>query len=148
MECPFCSPEINHSVFYESAEMLAICNIAPVLPMHSLVIPRRHVESIFELSPEEFGKFFRFAYEVTLMLNRVTETVGFDWSLQESEEAGQTVPHLHLHIIPRKPGDLAQPGNWFAQLEKSKHYLSDSKERHRLNKEQIAEMVNLIKRKL
>lgn len=148
MKCPFCSAEIKDSVFYESAGMLAIYNIAPILPGHSLVIPRRHVESIFDLSAEEFDEFFRFAKEVTLILNKAFESQGFDWSLQESEEAGQTIPHLHLHIIPRKPGDFDQAGDWYPQLEQSRTTVPGSDMRSRLNSDQIIEMVQHIKKGL
>lgn len=146
IECPFCSADIIHSVFHESRGMLAVYNIAPILPGHSLVLPKRHVESIFELSQEETGDFFSFAREVTHMLNKAFGTRGFDWSLQESEEAGQTIKHLHLHIIPRKPGDLDQPGDWFPQLEQSKNSSEGSESRPRLSKNQIMEMVQYIKK--
>ncbi|MGH9510307.1 MAG: HIT family protein, partial [Terriglobales bacterium] len=49
-------------------------------------------------------------------LTQIYAADGFDWTIQESEAAGQSVPHLHLHLIPRTRGDLPDPSGWYPRL--------------------------------
>lgn len=81
----------------------------PISPGHSLVIPRRHVRSLFELNEEE-----RLA--VLELLERAKERVaaqhrpdGYNIGINDGAAAGQTVMHLHVHLIPRYRGDVADP---------------------------------------
>ena len=108
--CPFCNESIQSSVFYETRDFMAVFNIAPVLPGHSLVIPRAHHTSILSLSDEELTDFFKTARSALLILMKAFHTEAFDWSIQEKPEAGQTIEHLHLHIVPRVMDDLLHPG--------------------------------------
>ena len=142
--CPLCSPKIRDHIFSESGAMMAIYNIAPILPGHSMIVPKRHVESIFKLNDEELVDLFRFSREITHLLMNVFGADGFDWSLQESEAAGQSVSHLHLHIIPRQTGDLKQPGDWYAMLEKQRHTLIDNPGRKKLSLEEMKNTVAYI----
>jgi bis(5'-adenosyl)-triphosphatase len=147
--CPFCSTGIENQVFLGNKNMLAIYNLAPILPGHSMVIPRRHVETIFDLNENELAELFRFSRKVTALLMKVFGGEGFDWSLQESEAAGQSVTHLHLHIIPRKPGDLARPGDWYAQLEEQRRAaVIDDKGRKPLSSNEIKNVITFIKNHL
>ncbi|MGB4205219.1 MAG: HIT family protein [Bacteroidales bacterium] len=144
-DCPFCSPSIEDHVFMETTDMLAVYNISPILPGHSMVIPRRHVESVNDLSDNELDLLFRFARKVTKLLVSFFKAEGFDWSLQESEAAGQSIYHVHLHIIPRKTGDLEQPGDWYSRLQESKKELIDNSLRRKLSKKEISEIVTSLK---
>jgi len=145
--CPFCSAEIENQVFLGTESLMAVYNIAPILPGHSMVIPRRHVETIFDLNENELAEMFRFSRKVTELLMKVFDCEGFDWSLQESEAAGQSVAHLHLHIIPRKPGDLARPGDWYAQLEEQRRSaMIDSPGRRPLSSDEIKHVITFIKK--
>jgi len=144
-DCPFCSPLIEDHVFMETTEMLAVYNISPILPGHSMVIPRRHVESVNDLSENELDQLFRFARIVTKQLITFFKAEGFNWSLQESEAAGQSISHVHLHIIPRRPGDLEQPGDWYSWLQESKKELIDNPLRRKLSKKEISEIVSSLK---
>jgi bis(5'-adenosyl)-triphosphatase len=145
-DCPLCSPKIRDHIFRESSKMMAVYNIAPILPGHSMVVPKRHVESVFGLNDEELAELFRFSREITHLLMNVFDSDGFDWSLQESEAAGQSVNHLHLHIIPRKDGDLNRPGDWYALLEKQRHTMIDSPGRKKLSPEEIKSTVAYIQK--
>jgi len=136
-DCPFCHADIKRSVFAEEGQFWAIYNIAPILPGHSLVIPRGHVRSIMELSEEELGRFMTFARRVTKTVLEAFAASGFDWAIQDAEEAGQTVPHLHMHIIPRTPNDLPHEGDWYNKLEQSKAQAIDSKDRPNLAPDQL-----------
>ena len=81
----------------------------PVSPGHSLVIPRRHIGSFFEATPQERD-------EMLALLDAAREAAlaefrpdGFNVGINDGAAAGQTVPHLHMHLIPRYRGDRADP---------------------------------------
>jgi bis(5'-adenosyl)-triphosphatase len=73
------------------------------------------VSSLLALTDIELNRLFQLAHQATVILLEVFEGEGFDWSLQDGEVAGQTVPHIHLHIVPRKRGDLLD-GDWHRQV--------------------------------
>jgi bis(5'-adenosyl)-triphosphatase len=117
--CPFCNTDNQSLAFASTAENIAIYNLSPILPGHSLVMPMKHVTSLFELNEEEISAFFSFARKVTAFLCGIYKCDAYDWSLQEGEEAGQSIKHLHLHIIPRKPDDMTTDEDWYGKLKLS-----------------------------
>ena len=131
--CLFCSNRIIGKSFYSTLQFSAFYNIAPILPGHSLVVPNRHVESLFELTDQELAEIMLFARKTTQVLKSVFTCDGFDWTIQDGVSAGQTIPHLHLHIIPRKPHDLPEGMNWFSKIASSENQMLDSSLRERLN---------------
>jgi bis(5'-adenosyl)-triphosphatase len=139
--CPFCNTNILDAEFAESENFRAIYNRAPILAGHSLVIPKRHVTGLMDLNESELCEFVAFGRKSLKILLRAFNARSFDWSIQEGEEAGQTVPHLHLHLIPRKPNDLTRPGDWYSQLCKSRPVIIDSESRLKLTPDQMKEMV-------
>ena len=143
MYCPFCDKGSSES-FLSSENFLAIYNIAPVLPGHSLVVPKRHVESLFMLTDEEVAEFMLMGRNVAKLLTTALNTDAFDWAIQEKEVAGQTVPHLHMHIMPRKVGDLPNPGDWYQELEKSEQHI-DSASRKKLKPAEMDKIIHLLK---
>ena len=66
---------------------------------------------------------------------------GFDWTIQGGESAGQTVDHLHLHVIPRKRGDLPSPGDWYPRLRASESEAIDSELRPHLTDTELLDAV-------
>ena len=116
MGCPFCAPEAADITFMESYRFRAVVNVAPILPGHSLIIPKRHVASLLGLSDDEVVEMVELSRRAVALLMRFYGSAGFDWTIQESEAAGQSVPHLHLHLIPRRRGDLPDPGDWYPRL--------------------------------
>lgn len=67
-------------------------------------------------------------------------TDAFDWAIQEKEAAGQSVAHLHMHVLPRKIGDLPDPGDWYQALEKSHQTDIDTFKRFKLSEQQLLEL--------
>ncbi len=131
--CLFCKKEIANKSFYSSKQFRAIYNIAPILPGHTLVIPDSHYESLFELSDIELGDMMIFARKVTAVLKSVFQCEGFNWTIQDGVSAGQTVPHLHLHIIPRKPLDMPEGNDWYRNIPLNEKQMLDSEHREHLS---------------
>lgn len=144
MECPFCRKTAT-DFFLETKSFAAIYNIAPILPGHSLVIPRRHVESLFELTDSELAEFMRLGRDVARLLKQVLQTDAFDWAIQEKEAAGQSVAHLHMHVVPRRIGDLPNPGDWYQALEKNAQLPIDSASRNRLSRTEMDAITSRLK---
>ena len=131
--CVFCSKAVTDKSFYSTSKFSALYNLAPILPGHSLVIPNIHYESLIELSDQDLGEMMIFARKVTSVLKSVFNCDGFDWTIQDGASAGQTVPHVHLHIIPRKPKDLVDGNEWYSKIPESEVQMLDSENRERLN---------------
>lgn len=144
--CPFCDGSINKAAFYESDNFLIIYNHAPILPGHSLVIPRIHIESILQLSPALRSELMEISCKGINMLMKVFSAKAFDWTIQEGSEAGQSIPHLHLHLIPRKENDLQDPGDWYPKLKESMgDKRIDSCDRPKYSLDEIIKIVEFIK---
>jgi bis(5'-adenosyl)-triphosphatase len=143
--CPFCDPSIGSSVFYETAGFISVFNIAPVLPGHSLVLPKAHHTSLLALSDKEMTAFFKTARTTLLILMKAFHTEAFDWSIQEKEEAGQTIGHLHLHIVPRVKNDLLNPGHWYPLVQRNDVDMIDSLARPRITAEEMSLIVSKLK---
>lgn len=93
-------------VFAENELAFAFPTNIPITPGHSLVVPRRVVKSMNELTPEEVVSLFALVDKVKASLARVLGAEGFNCAWNEGgKEYGQSVPHLHIHIVPRTPGD-------------------------------------------
>lgn len=126
-ECPFCDEAINEAVFAESTHCRAVYNRSPILSGHSMVIPKAHYSSVLELPEEIYSDMMRFMRRVSNGLLKAVEASGINWTLQEGEDAGQTVDHMHFHLIPRQPKDLPEPGDWNPRLQEKETIDSDKR---------------------
>ena len=143
--CAFCNGSIDKAVFAQEGDFLAIYNAAPILPGHSLIIPRSHVPTLLDLEDSEIAEMVGFSRVVVGNLIHTFRASGFNWTIQEGVTAGQTVPHLHLHLIPRSEGDLPEPGDWYPRLRKSLAKQIDSDDRPRLGSDEMAAVVARIR---
>jgi len=108
-ECLFCSIDPSR-VIAENLIAYAIRDAFPVTDLHTLIIPRRHVEGYFDLSDDE-----KVGCDQTL--SKVREQIlieddlvtGFNVGINVGRSAGQTVFHCHIHLIPRRDGDTTDP---------------------------------------
>lgn len=98
-------PEIKERSFAENNTAWAFLTNIPITPGHSLVSPKRVVETMEELTDEEVLDIFALAAVVKKALRKTYGTEGFNMAWNEGKEYGQSVPHFHLHIVPRMPGD-------------------------------------------
>ncbi len=92
-----------------SDDARAIRDKYPLTDGHTLVVPRRHVASLFELSDEEQAAVWRLAGVVRADLLRTHSPHGFNLGVNDGEMAGQKVMHAHVHVIPRYRDDAADP---------------------------------------
>jgi histidine triad (HIT) family protein len=107
--CPFCRilvGELPSSPVLEEDLVVAILDIRPANPGHTLVMPRRHVESFTDLTPTEVEQMALAGQRVAAALKRRFDSCeAVTFSLADGAAAGQDVPHTHLHVVPRRTGD-------------------------------------------
>jgi diadenosine tetraphosphate (Ap4A) HIT family hydrolase len=106
--CPFCSLLRDRLVF-ESELALAIRDGFPVSPGHTLVIPRRHVASFFETTPDEQTAMLKLLNLARIDLDHRHHPAAYNIGINDGHAAGQTIPHVHIHLIPRYAGDRDDP---------------------------------------
>jgi ATP adenylyltransferase len=108
-KCVFCCLDKSR-VIHESRLFFVIRDAFPVTQMHSLVIPKRHVVSYFELNLDEANELPRIVKDMrSSLLNEDPKISGFNIGINDGEDAGQTVFHCHIHLIPRRHGDASDP---------------------------------------
>jgi diadenosine tetraphosphate (Ap4A) HIT family hydrolase len=106
--CAFCSlPTARY--LGENEHALWILDAHPVSPGHSLIAPKRHVESFFETTPEEREAMLSLLDRAREHANQQHSPSGFNIGINEGPAAGQSVPHISVHLIPRFPGDTDAP---------------------------------------
>ena len=108
-DCIFCNLEASR-IEDENKLFLVIKDLYPVTEGHTLIIPKRHVPSFFELTSEEQASFLEMLHAQKQKLASMDETItGFNVGINDGEDAGQTVMHCHIHLIPRRNGDMENP---------------------------------------
>lgn len=107
-DCPFCRLVLNR-IWVESEFAVAFFDGFPVTEGHTLVIPKRHVASLFDLADEEQAAVWKLVAQVRPKLVDEFQPDGFNVGLNDGTSAGQTVMHAHVHIIPRRKGDVNDP---------------------------------------
>lgn len=101
-QCAFCNPSVvNYQKFYESETILGLFNYRPLMQGHVLIIPRRHVERLEDLHPEEFVAIAGAIKKIHKAFNQAYKKNDYLLVLQNGKDGGQTVPHVHFHMIPR-----------------------------------------------
>jgi len=105
-DCPFCHPG---TTVLQNALAFALFDKSPVTPGHMLLVPRRHVAGWFETTADERRDLLALADEAREWLLRERAPDGFNLGVNVGVAAGQTVFHVHLHLIPRYKGDVANP---------------------------------------
>ncbi len=107
--CVFCHMPRRRLV-EENQQAFAVRDLFPVTALHTLIIPKRHVPSYFDLSQQEVAA----CHELLLKMGEAivsldAEVKGFNIGINQGIVAGQTIPHCHMHLIPRRVGDVAEP---------------------------------------
>ena len=105
--CIFCTPD--REILAESPHALAFADAFPVSPGHTLVVPRRHVAAVFDLTEAEYSDCFLLALKVKELLVTRHAPDGFNIGANCGAAGGQSVWHAHIHVIPRFAGDTPHP---------------------------------------
>jgi diadenosine tetraphosphate (Ap4A) HIT family hydrolase len=106
--CPFCRIDPDR-VLFENDHAVVIRDGFPVSEGHTLIIPRRHLSSWFETHAIEKAALLQAMDEVKQLLDEQFAPDGYNVGINDGEAAGQTVLHLHIHLIPRYKGDSGDP---------------------------------------
>jgi len=106
--CPFCT--LDHTrIIASNNYALAIMDGFPISSGHALIIPKRHIASLFEAIRDEREALLDLLEQVKFELKEKHNPDGFNIGINDGLTAGQTVMHLHIHLIPRYVGDQPDP---------------------------------------
>ena len=108
-DCVFCNLDESR-IEIENDLALSFKDLYPVTNGHTLVIPKRKVQSFFDLTEEETAGMFELLHlQKEDLKNKDTSITGFNIGVNDGEDAGQTIMHCHIHLIPRRSGDMEDP---------------------------------------
>ncbi|GIV81900.1 MAG: hypothetical protein KatS3mg051_1254 [Anaerolineae bacterium] len=108
-DCPFCAPDPSRELITESATVYAMLDKYPVSPGHALVIPKQHVGDYFDLPERTKAACWAVVDRAKTLVSQRFHPNGFNIGINIGEPAGQTIPHVHIHLIPRYYGDVQNP---------------------------------------
>ena len=119
--CLFCKDprgvSLEHELAYSARDSYAVS------PGHTLVIPKRHVASFFDLTPEEINACMELITEERKQLDEEFSPDGYNIGVNVGPAAGQSIFHVHIHVIPRYKGDVENPqGGVRHVIPKKGHY--------------------------
>ena len=107
--CPFCG--FQKTEIIDSGELaVTVKDKHPVTPLHSLIIPKRHISSYFDLGEAEVNACnLLLERQKDIIQKKDSSVTGFNIGINDGDTAGQTVMHCHIHLIPRRKGDMDDP---------------------------------------
>lgn len=122
--CPFCDLP-DERVLASNEFGLTVRDAYPISPGHTLLIPRRHVGSFFELTTQERQALLNLLDEAKHALDAEYRPDGYNIGINDGAAAGQTIAHLHIHLIPRYKGDKDDPRGGIRWLipEKARYWI-------------------------
>lgn len=120
MECVFCNYLFfKDELIAENELAFAIYDNFPVNKGHTLIIPKRHFESFFDATPEEIQAIYELLHKVKNILDKEFKPDAYNAGINIGEAAGQTIMHLHVHMIPRYIGDVENPRGGLRKMMKN-----------------------------
>ena len=108
MSCIFCNTDKNR-IILENEDAFVIYDAFPVSKGHMLIIPKKHIENYFEADEEIKLKLWELVDKCKEMADEKFDPQGYNIGINCGEAAGQTIMHLHIHLIPRYSGDIKNP---------------------------------------
>jgi diadenosine tetraphosphate (Ap4A) HIT family hydrolase len=108
MTCPFCTLTESR-ILFQAERAVAVADAYPVSPGHTLIVPRRHVGSYFALSAAEREALNALLDRAQEDLRRRLNPDAYTIGINDGPAAGQSIPHVHIHLIPRFRGDRENP---------------------------------------
>lgn len=110
--CIFCkivSGQIPARIIQQNEKAMAFLDAFPLAAGHTLVIPKSHYQKVQDMASADVQAVFQLMHEMTGKVESAAGTPASTIAVHNGREAGQEVPHVHVHIVPRKPGDGAGP---------------------------------------
>ena len=108
--CPFCDESVELKIIAREGTVFAIRDKYPVTNLHTLILPLRHISDFFDLTPEEKADADRLLVSLRkAILTEDPSVTGFNVGINCGVSAGQTIRHAHIHLIPRREGDIPNP---------------------------------------
>ena len=126
--CIFCDLK-KQDILYENDYAFVSYDSYPVSKFHSLIIPKRHIKNFFYLNDKELNACNELIKKIKLKIENDDNLVeGFNLGTNAGSVAGQTIMHCHIHLIPRRRGDVENPqGGVRGVIPLKQHYLRKSK---------------------
>ena len=117
-DCVFCQKP-RSEILCENQLAKAFYDQYPVNQGHVLITPKRHVETFFEASPEELSAINELIFNVKEIIDERYKPDGYNIGINVNSAGGQTIFHLHFHVIPRYSGDVVNPKGGIRKIKKS-----------------------------
>ncbi|XP_048403292.2 bis(5'-adenosyl)-triphosphatase isoform X2 [Stegostoma tigrinum] len=137
---------IKSSVVFLRTELsFALVNRKPVVPGHVLVCPIRPIERFRDLQPDELIDLFQTSQKVANVVEQHFKATSLTIVIQDGREAGQTVKHVHVHVLPRKKGDFSRNDNVYEELQKHDQETLEESSHWRTEEEMASEAADLRK---
>jgi diadenosine tetraphosphate (Ap4A) HIT family hydrolase len=108
-ECPFCERIANGEALFVGKSCALLHDAFPLSPGHCLIVPKRHVSSVFEMDDAERSELFSLVSQAKTLIEASHAPDGYNLGMNIGASAGQTIEHAHLHFIPRYSGDVEDP---------------------------------------
>lgn len=133
----------QNEVFFTTELSFALVNLRPVVPGHVLVCPKRLVKRFVDLTAEEATDLWLSAQKIGSKLESHFKASSLTFTIQDGPEAGQTVPHVHIHILPRKGGDFEKNDEVYDVIDRKEKELKEKldldKERKDRTRDEMAQ---------
>ena len=108
-DCPFCLNNLTSEIILENNFSYAIYDKFPVSKGHILIIPKQHNSNYFDLSLEEQKECLILLNNAKKIIDKEFKPDGYNIGINVNKDAGQTIWHAHIHLIPRYGGDVEEP---------------------------------------
>ncbi len=108
--CLFCAIQagaLPAAIVHEDTHCMALMDAYPLRPGHVLIIPRRHAALMTDLQASERTQIIELGNRIARAMRKLEPACDINWVVNDGKAANQHVPHVHLHLIPRQPGDSA-----------------------------------------
>ena len=117
----------KNNIFGMTSMSFGCVNLKPIVTGHVLIMPKRIVERVSGLECNELSDLWYLAQQTSIMLEKQHNSPSITFAIQDGIYAGQTINHVHIHVIPRFPNDFQENDQIYSELEKinnSKHVKS------------------------
>lgn len=114
--CPFCKRIAKRDFLFATPLAVVLYDRFPLNPGHCLLVPKRHVASLFEMTELERADLFEMLPGLKDFIEEQFHPAAFNLGMNIGRAAGQTVDHAHLHLIPRFEGDVQDPRGGVRQV--------------------------------